>query len=302
MVAGDVTLAIVFAGRAALDWTDGQRLAPEGLWAAPLMIRGALLALVAPGQWRRLACGLGILVSLGFGAAVCATDLVGPLKVFTATFFCAAPLLVLTLLALDRTRAGAVLRRMAPWGASAVRIGATVVFLTFLSGGFVEGRPVQDFTEKFHTGWIAGWMVWTATSFLTAAFLAGWACRLGAGRAARSLWLLTLLGTLVETAGFTLMAMNTGGIQVMYFGVALAFVLGHIVTGLCCVLMAGITPAAPPWLRLWSLGVFAAALATAGAAWTGDVALLQMAVTVEAFVLFPWFVAVGQKMAIGNNP
>ncbi len=294
MIAGDFTLALVLAVRAALDWREDNRPALEGLWAAPLMIRGSLMAVAAPGQWRRLAAWVGMLISLGFGAAVLATDVVGPLKVLPATYFSAIPFFVLGLLALDETRAGVLVRRMAPWAASAARIGAAVLFLTFLSGGLAAGQPGGPISARFHAGWVAGWMVWTASAVLTASFIAWWGCHLEAGRPARSLWLIALLGTLLETVGFTLIAMNDGDPALLYFGVAVAFAMGHVVVNLSCALMAGITPGMPRWLGQWSLGVCFMGFATAFAAWITEIPTFQVVTLMEAIVLFPWFVVVSR--------
>lgn len=296
MVLADFMMAIGLLAHSAMEYKPGQGPALEGLWAVPLVLRGALLAVASPGEWRRVAAVFGVLVSLGFGAAVWFHDLVGPITVFTLTMYSGIPFLVLILMAVDGTSLGANFRRLAPFAAPAVRAFAAVEFALFLFQGFGPESSATAIAKNDHNRWVAGWMAWSAASVLTTAFLAWWAGALRASRPARNVWLLALLGTVFECVGFSIIAENTGDHDPLFIGVALAFLLGHVVTSLGCALMAGITRDLPRWMVAWSIGVCGAGLATACAAWLEKPEVFLVIVLVEAAVQVPWFLLVGRKL------
>lgn len=296
IIVADFLFALILLAGTAMDGPPGGSPPVHSLWVLPLVLRSALLAVVASGERRRLTSLVGILASLAFGAAVVTTDLVGPIAVFVLTFYCGIPLFVLTLFALEETRAGDFLRGLAPIAASAARVAAATFMFFFLFQGLGPRQPGYPFSSEHPGPWIAGWMTATAASVLTVTFLAWWACRLHVGRASRNVWLLAVLGTVLESLGLAVVAQSVGGREALFIGIALAFVVGHFVTSLSCALMAGITPGLPRWLLLWSCGVCVAGLGVACTAWTADPEVFRLAVLLEATIQVPWFVVVARKL------
>ncbi|MBI2923589.1 MAG: hypothetical protein HYY18_21245 [Planctomycetes bacterium] len=296
IIVADFLMALGLLAWTAMDVSPWGHPPAYGLWALPLVLRSSLLAVVTPGEWRRLTACVGILGSLAFGAAVVTTDLVAPNGVFTMTFYVAIPLFVLTLLALEETRAGSLLRGLAPIAASAARATAAILIIVFLSKGIGPQEPRNPFSSGHPGPWIAGWMTATAASVLTVSFLAWWACRLHVGQSARAVWLLAVLGTVFESIGFAVVAQNVDDREALYIGIALALVVGHVVTSLSCALMAGITPGLPKSLVLRSFGVCVAGLGVACAVWTADFLVFGVTVLLEAAIQVPWFLIVARRL------